>query len=324
MKKAVSISLVVLFACIVFGESVENRIEETTDAHVHILSPELIKIWKGLGIPFSRPDEYYSDIEVILKNTAVRRIDLISMAHVFSSREFGGFENERELVEKENSYVAAARDKYPKKIRAFCSVDPLREYALEELERCRTKLKMDGIKIHHNANQVYLTEPEHLAKVKKVFEFAALHKIPILMHFDNGHRRFGEPDVKLLVDSILKDIRPVRLRIAHFGSSGGFNQRTKAFLDAFIFQLQSEPLLKRHNITFDISAVALDKDSQGVRRLADAEFDELAVYCRKLGMQRIVFGTDYPLYTPSEYHRVLKTRLRLTEPEFRQLFRPKD
>ena len=74
-----------------------------TDGHVHILSPELIKVWKGMGIPFSRPDEYYSDIETILRNMG-ERIDLVSMAHVYSSEEFGGtFTNERVLVEGENS-----------------------------------------------------------------------------------------------------------------------------------------------------------------------------------------------------------------------------
>lgn len=284
----------------------------------------MIRIWKKLGIPFSRPDEYYSDIDVILKNAAVKRIDLISMAHVYSSAEFGGFKNERELVENENSYVAASRDKYPKKISAFCSVDPLRDYASEELNRCRSKLKMDGVKLHHNANQVYLTVPAHLEKVKKVFEFAAKYRIPILMHFDNGHRRFGGPDVKLLIDSILDDLPPVNLRIAHFGTSGGFNPRTKAVIDAFREQFRNNPRLRKHMITFDISAVALDRDSEGVRRLTDGEFEELAIYVRRLGFERITFATDYPLYTPAEYLKILQTRLKLSEVETKLLLKPKN
>ena len=305
------------------GQTQRTAVRKATDAHVHILSPELIKIWKGLGIPFSRPDDYYSEIDVILKNTAVKRIDLISMAHVYSSEEFGGFKNERELVEKENSYVAAARDKYRKKVKAYCSVDPLRDYALEELERCRTKLKMDGVKLHHNANQVYLTVPDHLAKVKKVFEFASKNKLPVLMHFDNSHRRFGEPDVKLLVGSILNDLNPVKLRIAHFGTSGGFSIRTKAFLDAFIAELHSNSDLRKHKITFDISAVGLDKDSEGVRKLTDEEWTDLGVYVRKLGFNRITFATDYPLYQANEYLEILQSRLKLTDAEVRTLLRDK-
>ncbi len=260
---------------------------------------------------------------MILKNTAVKRIDLISMAHVYSSEEFGGFKNERELVENENSYVAAARNKHPREIRAFCSIDPLRDYALDELERCRTQLKMDGIKLHHNANQVYLTVPEHLAKVKKVFEFAATNKLPILLHFDNSQRRFGGPDVHLLIDSILNDLKPINLRIAHFGTSGAFNARTKAVIDAFRWQFRVNPRLSKHKITFDISAVALDKDSEGVRKLTDGQFKELAIYIRRLGFDRIVFGTDYPLYQPAEYLDILKARLGLTEAEVKALLKNK-
>lgn len=321
MRKAVSISLFLLCTSFVLGQT---RIAETTDGHVHILSPELIKVWKKLGIPFSRPDEYYSDIDVILKNTSVKRIDLISMAHVYSSSEFGGFRNERELVENENGFVADGRNRSPKKIRAFCSVDPLRDYALEELERCRTKLKMDGVKLHHNANQVYLTVPAHLEKVKKVFEFAARHKMPVLLHFDNSHRRFGGPDVDLLINSVLNDLPPVKLRIAHFGTSGGFNPRTKAVIDAFREQFRNNPRLKKHTITFDISAVALDKDSEGVRRLTDGEFEELGIYVRRLGFEWITFATDYPLYTPAEYLKILRTRLKLSEGEIKLLLKPKN
>ncbi len=301
----------------------DKGLASATDGHVHIVSPELIKIWKGLGIPFSRADAYYSDIDVILKKTAVKRIDLISMAHVYSSEEFGGFKNERELVEKENSYVAAARDKHPKKVKAYCSVDPLRDYALEELDRCRTQLRMNGIKIHHNANQVYLTVPAHLAKVRQIFEFAAKHKMPILLHFDNSHRRFGKPDVDLLTASILNDLKPVKLRIAHFGTSGGFNARTKAFIDAFLDQFNTNAKLKKHKIAFDISAVGLDKDSEGVSKLTDIEWTELAVYVRKIGFDRIAFATDYPLYTPKEYAEILQTRLKLTPVEMGSLLKPK-
>src|SRR5690606_22953920 len=131
MRKGVSLFILLLLACAVCSQSIAQPIPPA-DGHVHILSPELIKIWKGMGIPFSRPDAYYSDIQAILGNRC-ERIGPVSRADVYSSEEFGGASpNERALVEGENSFVAAARDRYPRRIRAFCSLAPLRAYAFDE------------------------------------------------------------------------------------------------------------------------------------------------------------------------------------------------
>ena len=93
---------------------------------------------------------------------------------------------------------------------------------------------MDGIKLHFNASQVYLTENEHLAIIKEVFEYASSNQIPILLHFDNGHPKFGKTDVEILADSVLGQLTYVNLQIAHFGTSGGFNEKTKTVLNIFI------------------------------------------------------------------------------------------
>lgn len=151
-------------------------------------------------------------------------------------------------------------------------------------------------------------EPVHIAI------FSGL--IPAL---DNTHRRFGETDVQSLARQILAPLKPIRLKIAHFGTSGGFNARTKAVIEAFITELGSNKALSKHKILFDISAVALDKDSEGVPKLTDEQFKELAAMIRKLGTRRIVFGTDYPLYSVSEYLKILRTRVVLTETEINEI-----
>jgi len=284
------------------------------DHHVHIMSPRMIKYFKDAGIPFSKPDADYSQLDAIRKRLGKDEFALVSMAYLYGNPEYGKVENERELVKAENDFVAAAKGD-EKGLKFYCSFDPLKDHGLEEANRCVTELKADGLKMHFNASQVYLTVPEHLNRVKPAFELAAENGLPILLHFDNFHRRFGKPDIDLLADKILKDIKPVRLQIAHFGTSGGFSQRTKDFLDAFITRLNSDATLKKHRIMFDISAVALDKDSEGVRKLTDEEFVELAAYVRKLGPGRIVFATDYPLYSAGEYIRILRDRVKLSDVE---------
>lgn len=294
------------------------------DAHVHIMSPQLISLWKGMGIPFSKEDHYYSSIDTIMEALGPGTISLVSMAYVYSSNEFGGRPDDIiGKVRAENDYLAHARSRYPGRIKAFYGIDPLRDDALEEIRRCHEELRLDGIKLHHNASQVYLTVPEHLRKVREVFRYASENSIPILMHFDNSHRKFGRRDVGLLADSVLHGLAFVDLQIAHFGTSGGFNSRTAEVLDAFIELFASDHPAAGMNITFDISSVCLDKDADGVPRLSDEEFVSLGQYCRKLGFNRIVFGTDYPLYRSAEYLRVLRSKLLLTESETKELLRRK-
>lgn len=297
---------------------------QTYDHHVHCLSPELIKSWKSLGIQFSRPDYMYANVDSILKFNAARRVTLISMAYVYSSEEYGtGKANAYDMIKAENDYVFRWRKINPKRIKAYFGIDPLHDSALVEARRCIKILRMDGMKMHFNASQVSLLRQEHLEKVKPLFELASATRIPVLLHFDNSRSQFGEPDVRTLVDSILLRQRYVNLQIAHFGTSGGFNDRTKKVLDAFLRLYEERPALKKLNLFFDISAVCLTKDSEGVRKLTDAEFDELANYCRKIGFHRIVFGTDYPLYNANEYKTILEAKLWLTSKEKLALYRTK-
>jgi len=293
--------------------------KEIFDSHVHIMSPRMIKLFKDVGIPFSKPDADYSNLDAIIKRLGTKKMNLVSMAYLFGHPEFGKVENELETVKAENDYVLAAKKKSPKTIKAYCGVNPMKDYALAEVKRCHKKLKTDGIKLHFNANQVYLTEPEHLAKVKPIFKYIAKKKLPILLHFDNSHPKFGEPDIKLFANEILADIKPAKIQIAHFGTSGGFNEKTKRVIDAFIKQFETNSKMKKHKIMFDISAVALDKDSEGVSKLTDEEFAELAVYARKLGVKRIIFGTDYPLYSAQEYVDILKTRVKFSKAEMKTI-----
>jgi len=313
--------IIVLLSCSAVTPNArkKKRTKIWYDGHVHIMSPKLIEDWKALGIPFSKEDYHYSNIDSILKRDGATTIALIGMGYVYGSQEFYKGKDGHKALQRENDYLFNASKKYPKRIIPYFAIDPLKEYALEEMERCLAKNTQSGLKLHFNASQVYLTEPAHLEKVIPVFKLAAQSKLPILLHFDNSHPKFGETDVEILVDSILRDLPPVKLTIAHFGTSGGFNQKTKNVLDTFILLFSKSEILRKHTILFDISGVALDKNSEGVKKLTDTEFAELKRYIDKLGKDRIVFGTDYPLYTADEYVEILKTKVGLSESDI-QLF----
>ncbi len=326
MKKAfpylLTLVLLLFYSC--NEKAGQNRFEPSddlilNDCHVHIMSPTLIEDWKDLGIPFSRPDYTYWDIDTILKKNGAEKINLIGMAYVYGNPDFYQGNEEYSRVMQENDFLFESANKYKDIIKPFFAIDPLKDYAIDEIRRCLEINPNVGLKLHFNSSQVYLTEPAHLEKIKLVFQVAAEHSLPILLHFDNSHPKFGKPDIELLIDEVLADVQPIELTIAHFGTSGGFNQKTRDFLDTFISLFEEGRISKAHNIKFDISAVALDKDSEGVKKLTDEEFKELKKYCDRLGYDKIIFGTDYPLYSAVEYKDLLRNRLNLSKTELKEI-----
>ena len=313
------LAIIVLIVVAGAGEFVPA--EKLLDRHVHLMSPDLIAYWKKAGVPFSKDEKFYSDIETVADSLGTRRFYAVSMAHTWNHPEFGKVENEAEMVAKENDFVIASAKKLGKSVKAFCSVNPMRSYALDEVKRCQ-ELGVFGIKFHHNANQIYLTEPEHVRKVFPVWEFAAKKKLRILVHFDNSHPKFGARDIGIFFNEVLAKINPAKIQVAHMGTSGGFSDKTMRVVDAFRNEFARATFHNRkHRIVFDLSAVALDKNSQGVSKLSDEDFKKLADLIRSIGVDKFVFGTDYPLYAATDYRQILEQKVGLTKREIRVILK---
>ncbi len=286
------------------------------------MSQTLVDFWKSIGIPFSRADDIYVNIDSILHYNKAQQIDLIGMGYVYTNPDYYQGTDAKEKLIAENDNLLDQAAKHPDRVTPYYTVDPLQDWALEELERCYRLSPDGGLKMHFSTSQVYLTEPVHLQKVKPIFQKAAALGIPMLLHFDNWHPKFGPPDLELLADSILQDIPAMTLKIAHFGTSGGFNDKTKRFLDTYIALREQGRFLERHTILMDISAVALDKDSEGVSQLSSAEFQELNNYIYRIGIENIVFGTDYPLYNSDTYRNILIDKVGLTDRDLKAITTP--
>jgi hypothetical protein len=63
--------------------------------------------------------------------------------------------------------------RYPERLRAFCSFNPLEDYALEELARyARDPVLRRGIKLHLGNSDVQLDNPAHAEQLRRVFRAA--------------------------------------------------------------------------------------------------------------------------------------------------------
>jgi len=122
------------------------------------------------------------DVLAHLDSAGIRRALLLSVAYIWGSpaRTIDG---EYAKVRAENDWTAAQAAEYPDRLVAFCGVNPLEDYALDELARCAKDLGLKGgIKLHFGNSDVRLEDPAHLERVKRFFKAANDHRMAIVVH----------------------------------------------------------------------------------------------------------------------------------------------
>jgi len=296
------------------------------DHHVHVLSPELVREWKSLGVPFSKPDEHYVDVAALFERAQLDGALLVPMAHFYGNDEFRGaleldLAAEQARVRHENDYVAALAAQDPTRRAALASVDLLRPYALEELARARKELDVVGVKLHLRSAGLDLREPAHLDALERIVAWVDAANELLLLHLDVLREDLTAEDVATCLERAFGPHPDVRVVIAHLGGSGGFDARTQLILGACTDWLEGERSLgRRHpNLRFDVSAVPMTRASEGVPPTTPTELAALAPALRRLGIDRLCFGSDYPVFDPSEHAQVLTEHIGLTQDEARRI-----
>lgn len=110
--------------------------------------------------------------------------------------------------------------------------------------------------------------------------------------------------------------------IAHLGGSGGYGSWTRSvFVTLRDWRRDAERDGSRRNLYFELSAVVLEAESEEVPPTTDAELELLRTDLRAMGLDRVLFGSDYPVLDPLRGRRALLERLRLTSDEVDQIVR---
>ena len=71
----------------------------------------------------------------LLDSAGIQRALVLSVAYTWGKASRAPVENEYAHVRAENDWTAQQVAQYPDRLRAFCSLNPLKPYALEELAR---------------------------------------------------------------------------------------------------------------------------------------------------------------------------------------------
>ncbi len=290
-----------------------------TDHHVHVMSPSLVADWKSLGVPFSRPDSHYTRVGSLFRGpTPLGAAVLVPMGHLYGTDDFRqalrlSVEEEEARVGRENDYVAAEALRHGGKAVGLCTVPALRPYARRELERCALQPGIGGVKWHLASSGVDLRDRGHLEALRDLARWAEARQLPVLLHLDPQRRGTDSSHVLGFLRTVLEPHPRLTVVIAHLGGSGGYGPWTRTVFRTVSRWRAASP--NRSNLHFDLSAVLLERESEGVPATTAVEAAQLAADLREAGWAGVVFGSDFPVFDPGRGQQHLRERLRLADDE---------
>ncbi len=299
------------------------------DHHVHVWSRPardlLVRAQEELGQEVISAEQARvlsgSDAVAALDSAGVERGVLLSTAYFFGIPDVE-VEEEREKVRAENDYVARQAEAHPHRLVAFLSVNPMADYAVDEIERMGGREAVVGLKLHLGNSNVSLRDSAEVARLREVFARANERGLAIAVHLGGRSPDFGAEDAEAFLNEVLPAAPDVSVQVAHMGGPGGFGPGTRAAADAFAAALEDHPE-RTEKLFFDLSGVphptyVARGDSTLERRIAELNraFVETA---RAIGFDRIVYGTDWPAISMPRYLAGIRAALPLAEEEFRDL-----
>ena len=282
------------------------------DYHQHLFSPDAAAL--VTGNPGS-PGIAARDVIALLDSAGIQRALVLSVAYTWGKASREPVDDEYDRVRAENDWTAQQVAQYPDRLRGFCSFNPLKPYALEELERCsRDPLLNHGLKLHFGNSDVDLDNPENVAQVRHVFARANGYGMAIVVHvrtsLDN-QRKYGADQARVFLNQLLPAAPDVPVQIAHLAGAGGYDAATDSALSVFTDAIaRYDPRMR--NVWFDAATVVRPGMSPDERQ-------QITARIRQLGVERVLYGSDAavnPLAYPQAGWEAFQ-RLQLTEAEFR-------
>ena len=282
------------------------------DYHQHLLSPWVAALGSMPGSFTAR------DLIPLLDAAGVRRALVLSQAYQYGSPNRPAVPEEYKQVKRENDWTAHQAAEFSDRLRAFCGVDPLKPYAIAEIERCAKDPYLHyGLKLHFGNSDVDLDDPHHVNQLRRVFRTADEHGMAIVVHLHpsiHKHRPYGAKEAKIFLSQVLPSAPNVSVQIAHLAGAGGFGDPAvdRALL-VFISAIGKQDRRVAH-VYFDICGVAGSGEWESKKNL-------IAYRIRQIGVERILWGSDGAFgggVTPAQALESYR-KLPLTKDEFRTI-----
>lgn len=166
-----------------------------------------------------------------------------------------------------NNFIAQSVEKYPDKLIGFGAMHPDFEDISGEIERIDA-LGLKGIKLHSDFQQFNIDDE----KAFPIYENAQKHGLPILFHIGDNRYDYSSPE-RLL--NIVKKFPNLTVIGAHFAGWSMWDKGAELFNHSGIYTDCSSSL---YAMTPEHAADLI----------------------RKIGVHRVMWGTDYPMWSAKE------------------------
>ena len=287
------------------------------DHHQHLFSPAIAEL---LATASGGPQSITArDVVALLDSADIRRALVLSVAYMFGSPA-RTVPDEYAKVRAENDWTGAQTALFPERLRAFCSFNPLKEYALDELARCAKDPNLHhGIKLHFGNSDVQLGDPAHVEQLRRVFRAANASRMAIVVHLRaslSRNRPYGPDQAHRFLD-LLSLAPDIPVQVAHLAGTGpGYDDPPADAAMAVLAEAVEKRDPRTRPLWFDVTTVA-------DLNISPANAALVAKRIRQVGVDRILYGSDAAVgdnLRPREAWAAFR-RLPLTEDEFETIAR---
>jgi predicted TIM-barrel fold metal-dependent hydrolase len=249
------------------------------DHHQHLLNP-------GMVARGQTPIDARVMIGM-LDEAGIQRAVLLSNAFRYGNPSEPPQPDEYARVMAENDWTAREAARYPKRLTALCSFNPLKAYAIDELNRCARDARFGrAIKLQLGYADVDFDDAVEVTMLRRVFRVANANGLGLVVHMrPRRARHFGTTQALKFLDELLPAAPDVPVQIAHFCGGGApddpaADQALAVFTAAIA---RHDPRVR--NLYFDLALVigaAMDPAHKAT----------VAQHIREIGVDRILYGTD--------------------------------
>jgi predicted TIM-barrel fold metal-dependent hydrolase len=265
-------------------------IRRSTNGAWRIAAATLNSLDPEVRTPATTVDELIAQLD----EAGIRRAAVHSWAYQFGGVGFTP-RDEAAKVRAENDWTAQQVTRYADRLVGFCSVNPLKEYALKEIDDCMRDSRISGLKLHFTTAGIELRNPDHVVRLRDVFSAANTRRFPIVVHLRTLNPDYGVRDAEIFLGEVLAEAGETVVHIAHLAGWGGFGPETQAAFGVFAdAAAKRDPRVR--NLYFDTAAVVSASTPDQVKLL-------IAHAIRRVGPGRILFAIDGPV-NPSAWEQL--------------------